>query len=230
MNKQNKPKHIFFDLDHTLWDFDKNSALTFEKIFQLNKIDINLDHFLKIYVPLNLAYWKLYRENKIDKESLRYKRLADTFNKINFEVPPRVINKLSDDYITYLSTFNHLLDGALEVLEYLKINYSLHIITNGFQEVQQGKLNKANIDHYFETVTNSEMAGVKKPHPKIFELALAKARANKEESMMIGDNYEADILGAKNMGMECIYYNYHKEPSEIDVIEINHLNEIKTYL
>ena len=162
----NNIEHVFFDLDHTLWDFDKNSALTFEKIFDLNNIDINLDEFLEVYVPLNLYYWKLYREEKIDKESLRYRRLNDVFQKLNMTVKTRMIYKLSEDYITYLSSFNHLFDGTIEILEYLKPKYSLHIITNGFKEVQYGKLNKSNIDHFFHTVTNSEMVGVKKPNPK----------------------------------------------------------------
>lgn len=172
--------HIFFDLDHTLWDFDKNSGLTFDKIFQINDIDVNLKKFLEIYEPINLNYWKLYREEKIDKESLRYKRLSDTFNILNIEVKSRVINKLSEDYIEHLCTFNHLFDGTIEILEYLMPKYQLHIITNGFKEVQQGKLNNSNIQHYFKTVTNSEMAGVKKPNPKIFNHALLLAKANIE--------------------------------------------------
>jgi len=222
--------HVFFDLDHTLWDFDKNSALTFEKIFDLNNIGTNLDEFLEVYVPINLKYWKLYREEKIDKASLRYGRLNDAFNEINVKVKTSMIYKLSEDYIKYLSTFNHLFDGAIEILEYLQPKYNLHIITNGFKEVQQGKLNKANIDHYFQTVTNSEMVGVKKPNPKIFNHALTMAKAAPGNSIMIGDNYEADIMGALNLGFDAICFNYHKENLSDDIIEINHLNEIKQFL
>lgn len=222
--------HVFFDLDHTLWDFDKNSALTFEKIFNLNNIGTNLDEFLEVYVPINLNYWKLYREEKIDKASLRYGRLNDAFNMLDVKVKTSMIYKLSEDYITYLSTFNHLFDGAIEILEYLKPKYNLHIITNGFKEVQQGKLNKANIDHYFQTVTNSEMVGVKKPNPKIFNHALDMARATPKNSIMIGDNYEADIIGALNLGFDAICFNYHKENLSDDIIEINHLKEIKQFL
>ncbi|MBT8270620.1 MAG: HAD hydrolase-like protein, partial [Bacteroidia bacterium] len=166
--KSNNLDHIFFDLDHTLWDFDKNSALTFEKIFHMNDIRIDLNAFLTIYEPLNLAYWKLYRENKIDKSSLRFKRLSDTFEALNKTIKPSLINKLSEDYIANLTSFNHLFEGTREILEYLRPKYTLHIITNGFKEVQQAKLNKANIDHYFQTVTNSEMVGAKKPDPRIF--------------------------------------------------------------
>jgi len=223
-------KHLFFDLDHTLWDFDKNSALTFEKIFKLNSIAIDLNAFLEVYVPINLQYWKLYREEKIDKKSLKFARLNDAFKAIDLEVSTRVIHKLSDDYITHLSTFNHLFPGAIELLEYLQPNYTLHIITNGFKEVQHGKLNQSNIDHFFQTVTNSEMVGVKKPNPKIFNHALQLAKATKAESLMIGDNLEADVMGAINFGIEAICFNYHKEILASNIIEVDHLLELKKYI
>ena len=223
-------KHIFFDLDHTLWDFDKNSALTFEKIFKLNDLNIDLSAFLEVYVPINLQYWKLYREEKIDKKSLKFARLNDAFKALDLEVSARIIHKLSDDYITHLSTFNHLFPDTIALLEYLQPKYTLHIITNGFKEVQHGKLNQSNIDHFFQTVTNSEMVGVKKPNPKIFKHALQMAKATAEESLMIGDNLEADIMGALNFGMDAICFNYHKETLASDIIGVDHLSELKMYL
>lgn len=228
--KINNISHVFFDLDHTLWDFDKNSGLTFEKIFELNEIDINLNDFLKVYEPINLNYWKLYREEKIDKASLRYKRLSDTFNILEFEVKSRTINRLSEEYIEHLCTFNHLFDGTLELLEYLAPKYKLHIITNGFKEVQHGKLNNANIDHYFDTVTNSEMVGVKKPNPKIFSHALQIAKADIDESIMIGDNLEADVLGALDIGLDAICFNYHKENLSNGIKFVDNLLDLKHYL
>ena len=223
--KINNITHVFFDLDHTLWDFDKNSALTFEKIFKQNKVDISLSEFLEVYVPINLSYWKLYREDKIDKASLRYGRLNDAFTALDLKIKMSMIHKLSEDYITYLCSFNHLFDGTKEILEYLKPNYNLHIITNGFKEVQQGKLNQSNINHYFDTVTNSEMVGVKKPNPRIFQHALDKARAIPDHSIMIGDNYEAI-----DVGLDAICFNYHNEDLHEDIKEINSLLEIKNYL
>ena len=223
-------KHIFFDLDHTLWDFDKNSALTFEKIFQLNDLDIDLSAFLEVYVPINLQYWKLYREEKIDKKNLKFARLNDAFKALNMQVSTSMVHKLSDDYIIYLCTFNHLFPETIAILEYLKSKYTLHIITNGFKEVQHGKLNQSNIDHYFQTVTNSEMVGVKKPNPKIFNHSLQMAKATTENSLMIGDNLEADIMGAINFGMDAICFNYHKETLAADIIGIDHLLELKQYL
>jgi putative hydrolase of the HAD superfamily len=228
--KLNNISHVFFDLDHTLWDFDKNSGLTFKKIFEFNDINVDLMEFLKVYEPINFEYWKLYREERIDKASLRFKRLSDTFNCLNYSVKPRIINKLSDDYIDNLCTYNYLFEGTIEILDYLAPKYKLHIITNGFKEVQQGKLNNANIEHYFETVTNSEMVGVKKPNPKIFNHALTLANANINESIMIGDNLEADVLGALDMGLDAICFNYHKENLTNGMKFVDNLLDLKRYL
>jgi len=220
---------IFFDLDHTLWDFDKNSELTFHKIFEINDIDVSLTDFLNVYVPTNLAYWKLYRENKIDKESLRFKRLNDVFETIGKPISKELIFKLSDDYITYLSTFNHLFEGTVDILEYLKPKYKLHIITNGFHVVQNTKMKNSNIHHYFDTITNSEMVGVKKPNPIIFEHALSLANVQPDTSIMIGDNYEADILGALNCGLDAICFNYHNENLDANIKQIDFLSQLKNY-
>jgi len=121
-------------------------------------------------------------------------------------------------------------DGTFEILDYLKPKYQLHIITNGFEEVQHHKMKKSNIFHYFQTITNSEMVGVKKPNPKIFNHALGLANATTKNSIMIGDNYEADILGALNIGLDAICFNYHKETIAPDIKIIDHLLDIKKYL
>ena len=120
------------------------------------------------------------------------------------------IFKLSEDYITHLTSFNNLFENTIDVLEYLSVKYNLHIITNGFEEVQQKKLSRSNIEHYFKTVTNSEHVGVKKPNPIIFNYAIEVAKTNVKRSVMIGDNYEADILGAHNIGMDTIFFNMSK--------------------
>ncbi len=223
-------KHVFFDLDHTLWDFDKNSALTFNKIFELHRLDVDSNQFLSVYEPINLNYWKLYREEKIDKSNLRYKRLKDTFDAIEFEVSDDTINQLSEDYITYLTTFNHLFEGTFDILKHLKQKYQLHIITNGFDEAQQKKMDNANISQYFTTITNSEIAGVKKPNPIIFNYALDMAKAKPHESIMIGDNIEADIFGALDVGFDAILFNYHKVQAEAHIKQVNSLLDLKMYL
>ncbi|WP_159019285.1 YjjG family noncanonical pyrimidine nucleotidase [Algibacter sp. L3A6] len=221
---------VFFDLDHTLWDFDKNSALTFEKIFEINKIEVEINKFLDIYLPINLNYWKLYREDKVSKETLRFGRLNDAFLALEVEVGREVIDKLSDDYIEHLSSYNHLFDNTFEILDYLNENYSLHIITNGFDEVQHKKMAKSNILHYFNTVTNSEMVGVKKPNPKIFNYALDLANTKAETSIMIGDSFEADILGAKSIGMDVIFFDVNNITLNDDTKQIDNLLSLRHYL
>ncbi len=230
MEKLNGITDIFFDLDHTLWDFDKNSALTFDKIFKINNIDIDLDIFLSHYEPINLKYWKLYREEKVDKASLRYYRLNETFEAVGHQISKEVINRLSIDYITHLTSFNHLFENTFEILDYLYQSYSLHIITNGFEEVQYGKLRKSNIHHYFKTITNSEQVGVKKPNPKIFKHALKVANVRADQSVMIGDNYEADILGALNTGMTAIFFGTYNEEIGGAVKQVDNLIHLKKIL
>jgi putative hydrolase of the HAD superfamily len=222
----NSFKHIFFDLDHTIWDFDKNSKFTFKKIFQLNNINLDIDVFLEAYLPINTSYWKLYRANNISKQDLRFGRLKDTFKSIDLNISTKLIHKLSEDYIKFLSTFNFLIEDSLKVLEYLNKKYTLHIITNGFQEVQNEKLLNSNIYHFFSTITNSEMVGVKKPNKKIFQVALDKANANKTNSIMIGDNLDADVIGALKFGMSSILFNYHKEDVPADIDSIDKLDEL----
>lgn len=221
---------VFFDLDHTLWDFEKNSALAFEKVLRKHTINVNLDDFLEHYVPLNLKYWELYRHEKVTQEVLRYGRLKDTFDLLHYEIDDATIDLLSKEYIHYLPQFNHLFEGTIEVLDYLKPKYKLHIITNGFQEVQAGKMKNSGIEKYFQTITNSEIAGVKKPNPKIFEYALSSAQAHKESSIMIGDCLDADVNGALSFGIDAIHFNENKIEIPNHVKQVNHLIELKKYL
>ena len=220
--------NIFFDLDHTLWDFDKNSDLTFYKILKKNDISIDVSKFLNFYHPINRKYWDMYRLNKVSKADLRYYRLSDTFKKLNYDINDDLINQLAIDYIEHLSDFNHLIPDTLTVLDLLKSKYKMHIITNGFKEVQKRKLQKSDLIKYFETVTISEDVGVKKPHKLIFNHALTAANANVESSIMIGDNFNADILGALGIGMKAIYYDFHKtnEQERENVVIVKSLKEI----
>lgn len=224
-------QHIFFDLDHTLWDFEKNSALAFKKILKENAIDVNFHSFITVYKPINLDYWKLYREEKISKEALRYGRLNDTFKRLNYSVSNDMIDILSVRYIESLPDFNHLFEGAVELLEYLQYKYKLHIITNGFEEIQTLKLENSGILHFFNQIITSESVGVKKPNPRVFIHALEKAQAAPQNSMMIGDNLEADIQGALNCNLSAIHCNFENENiTEDNFISVNSLQEIKKYL
>lgn len=220
---------IFFDLDHTLWDFEKNSALTFDFIFKELNLSIDLKDFLNHYNPINHYYWKLYRENKISQEELRFNRLAKTFETLKFDIAHAQINQIAALYIEKLSTFTHVFEGAHELLQNLSKDYSLHIITNGFESVQHYKLANSGLQPYFEFTFTAEKVGFKKPHPKIFETAIQATQARVEHSLMVGDSLEADIEGALQCGMHAVHFNSHNE-SEHDkcpiVYSLNELNQM----
>ena len=227
MINTNSVTDVFFDLDHTLWDFEKNSGLTFNKIFLELNFPFSLDVFLKLYNPINHAQWKLYRENKITQEDLRFNRLNKTFEKLNYSASIGLINNISEKYITYLSTFPHLFEGTLELLEALKNRFRLHIITNGFDKIQQFKIENSGIESFFEFVFTAEKVGFKKPHPEIFIQSLKTVNTTAEASIMIGDSFEADILGALNQGMQAIHFNSHNEEVHTKCPIVYSLAELK---
>ena len=224
-------EHVFFDLDHTLWDFERNSALTFKKILLESNIDVKFEDFIKTYIPINANYWKLYRDEEVSKEALRYGRLKETFDAVNYRIEDRTIDFLSEEYIHQLPNFNYLFEGTFEILEYLKRKYQLHIITNGFEEIQTLKMEKSGISSFFNEIITSESVGVKKPNPRVFEYALKKTSAEARKSIMIGDNLEADIQGALNSGIHVLHYNSENTKNiPKNIPSVNHLLEIKQYL
>lgn len=221
---------VFFDLDHTLWDFDKNSEMAFDRIFKSKFPEINIKDFIEKYAPINQACWKLYQNDQITHVELRYNRLKFSFDALNVDISDENINTIANDYIEFLTDNNHLFDGAIEVLEYLKPKYKLHIITNGFANVQEKKINNALLSGYFNTITNSELAGVKKPNSIIFDYAVSLAKASKENSIMIGDCLDADVNGALNAGLDAIFFNEKMIKAPENIKQINHLLELKKYL
>ncbi len=221
---------VFFDLDHTIWDFDLNSTLAFRRMFKTHNIGIELSEFIQVYEPINLAYWKLFREDNVSKQQLRRGRFKDAFELFGMSYSLEDLDKLADSYIDELPKDNHLLEGAMEVLEYLTTRYQLHIITNGFAEVQALKLNNSGISHFFDTVTSSEEVGLKKPHPVIFETALKKASVAPQKSIMIGDSFEADIMGAEKVGMHTLFFNYRNDEVPLNYKVVHRLPEIKSHL
>ncbi|MDY7394416.1 YjjG family noncanonical pyrimidine nucleotidase [Aureibaculum sp. 2210JD6-5] len=223
-------KHVFFDLDHTLWDFETNSAQAFEFIFKESNVNINIEDFLFHYKPINFRYWKMYREERVSKKVLRYNRLKETFDLMSYKISDDHINHLSTTYIDNLPNYNVLFDGTTEILNYLLPKYKLHIITNGFEEVQTKKMKTSGILHFFDKIITSESVGVKKPNPKIFNYALQLAETDAANSIMIGDNYEADILGAQRVGMQTIHFRDCNETTCDGTINITDLLEIKQYL
>lgn len=230
MKSKYKITDIFFDLDHTLWDFEANSTATFESIFKAYRFPFSLADFMEIYSPINHRYWKYYRNNEITTEQLRFLRLHQTFNALKLPQKKTTINELSTAYIERLSSFTHLFDGTINLLNYLKTNYRLHIITNGFENVQQKKMQNSGIYHYFDIILTAERAGIKKPHPKIFQTALSLAQVKPEHAMMIGDSFEADIQGALANGMHAIHFNSHQEEHHSYCKIVNKLETIQNYL
>ena len=154
-------KAVFFDLDHTLWDFERNSELTFHKIFEELTIPADVNAFVTAYKPVNIKYWKLYRQGNIQLETMRHARLMESFGMINYAPSEEVIERIKELYISYLSSFTHLMTGAKEVLEYLKPNLKLYILTNGFRDIQQKKLRNTDILHYFTDVIDGDSVGCK---------------------------------------------------------------------
>ena len=226
--------HIFFDLDRTLWDFDNNSQDTLiqlVKSFELISRGVdNPESFINIYKIHNERLWDLYRVDKITKEELRTKRFRLVLEEYGI-FDNQLAEGLGMAYVKESPLKTRLFPFAIEALTYLQKNYKLHIITNGFQEVQHIKLEKSNLTSYFKNIITSEWVGVKKPNPLIFEYALNNTGAKVEESIMIGDDLEVDIIGAKLFGMKQAYFNPKKEKHQEQLtFEIDCLSQLMEIL
>lgn len=227
-------RHIFFDLDRTLWDFDAAAEVAFERIYEkyhLDQLGIPSAHeFHEVYHPLNEQLWVLYRANAITKEDLNRTRFMAPLSHYGIE-NVELADNLSKDYVYYSPRIVRLVPGTMELLQYLKSKYHLHIITNGFQEIQDVKMQGSGMAPYFESITVSEEIGIKKPNPELFLYALKKAQAQATDSLMIGDEMDVDIIGAKNAGMDQLFFNRKNEPHEEEVTyEVRHLSEIMEIL
>jgi len=220
--------HIFFDLDRTIWDFDKNSTDTLNEIFEKYKLgrvlNCYFEDFFQKYKKHNSELWEAYRNNQIKKEKLSLNRFLLTLNDFNNN-DTLLANYIAQDYIKLSPFKKALLPYAKETLEVLSKKFTLHIITNGFKEVQFIKLKNSGLNKYFKHIITSEEVGVQKPDKKIFEYALNKTGAKSQNSIMIGDDLKVDIGGAMQVGMDQIYYN-------INSCSINHhaTFEIKSLL
>jgi len=227
-------KHIFFDLDHTIWDFDKNAEETLYElydIYRLNEIGLpSAAIFIETYTRNNHLLWAEYHTGKITKDELRETRFKRTF--LELGVHPDVLPlAFEDDYVKLCPTKTNLFPHAHETLQYLQKKYRLHLISNGFKESSELKVGNTNIGCYFQNIVISEIVGVNKPDPAIFEHALALAGATKNESLMIGDSLEADVYGALNFGMDAIYFNPFNAPKPDNVpLQVTHLKELTLML
>lgn len=224
-----KYKHIFFDLDRTLWDFETNSLQTLKEIFfnvSLDNTIPDFNDFIKIYKKYNEKLWDEYRNGKLEKEILRYKRFEIVLNHFGIN-NSNLAKKIGDSYVYKSPYKTGLFQGTIKTLEYLKNKYQLYIITNGFKEIQKIKMKTSKIDKYFKNVFISEEIGWQKPNIKIFEFVLNSANANAEESLMIGDDIKVDILGAKNAGINQVLFNPNNIEHEISpTYEISSLEEL----
>lgn len=231
MSKQYE--HIFFDLDRTLWHFDENSKNVLNEIFtkfELVRYINNVDEFIKSYEIINHNLWRQYSKSRIDKEKLRSERFYQTLLQYGADDNDLAI-QIGDYYINYSPQQTVLLPHTMDTLDYLKNKYSLHIITNGFEEVQLIKLTNSGIMDYFNQLIFSEKVGVKKPHPLIFKKAIKNANAQFSNSIMIGDDFYADIYGSQKVGMDSVYFNFNQTPHQHKVDkEINCLSELTSLL
>jgi putative hydrolase of the HAD superfamily len=223
-------RHVFFDLDHTLWDFEHNSRETLRELFaeysEHLRQGIDFDDFFLRYTQVNNQLWAQYRENRITSGRLRELRFKDTFGQLGMAHAPWMA-EFGDRYLEICPTKTALMPGAVEILDYLQGRYALHLVTNGFWQTQNTKLASSGLERYFTHVITSENAGAKKPAPAIFQFAIEKAGANIEESVMVGDDYEADILGGLQFGLKVIFYNPEAQPNPLKLPEVRHLNELR---
>lgn len=227
-------KHIFFDLDHTLWDFDKNAEETIYELYHTYSLkDLGVsaaDLFIETYTRNNHQLWAKYHIGEISKAELRETRFKKTFIELGVDAN-RIPLQFEDDYVRICPTKTNLFPQTHEILSYLQEKYHLHLISNGFKESTECKVKQSNLAPYFKNIVISEVFGINKPDKAIFQYALDLAQGNISESIMIGDSIEADIRGALNFGMDALYFNPNKLELPNDITwQIQDLSELKTFL
>ncbi|QDP85037.1 noncanonical pyrimidine nucleotidase, YjjG family [Chryseobacterium sp. SNU WT5] len=230
-----KIQHIFFDLDNTLWDHRGNAHSTLQEIFKREnvhqKYNLDFEDFHREYFTINERLWEQIRDGEIDKDYLRKHRFYDSFLFFgidDFELAQTFESNFLDEILNY----NDLVEGAFEVLEYLHDQgYKMHILSNGFKEVTHRKCELSGIQNYFQTITSADEIDIRKPHPQIYDYALNKANAKPGESMMIGDDWIADVEGGKSFGLEVIFYDAFNDNFKADGVKvIKKLIELKELL
>jgi len=226
-------KHLFFDLDHTLWDFDANAKETLAELYEIfslnNKINTAFDEFYPKYLYHNEILWNNYHHGKISSEDLKWKRMWRTM--LDFKIADEPLAKdMSGKFLEILPTKKLLFPHTIEILDYLtQKKYVLHLITNGFEKTQWSKLNNSGLNGYFKEVITSEGSNSLKPKKEIFDFAMHKAMASLPESIMIGDNLDADIQGAMNAGMDTVFVNHINAIPEIKpTYTVTHLKELES--
>ncbi|WP_027375997.1 YjjG family noncanonical pyrimidine nucleotidase [Kaistella palustris] len=230
-----KIQHIFFDLDNTLWDHRRNAYLTLKEIFKKEdiseKYNLDFEDFHKEYFTINERLWEQIRDGEITKDYLREHRFYDAFAFFGIE-DATLAQTFESNFLDEILNYNDLVEGAFQILEYLsEKDYVLHILSNGFQEVTYKKCELSGIKNYFQTITSADEINVRKPHPEVYEYALRKAGAQKENSMMIGDDWIADVEGGKSFGLQVVFFDVFNDNFEAEnVTVIKKLIELKDIL
>ncbi|MEP2771384.1 MAG: YjjG family noncanonical pyrimidine nucleotidase [Fulvivirga sp.] len=210
---------IFFDLDHTLWDYDTNSVEALSDLFHKYELHqakgITLDGFLETFTKVNNKLWNNYNKGHIERDDIRQKRFDKILKKFGITDMDKSL-MMSEEYISICPTKTNVFPYTFETLEYLKNKYNLYILTNGFDDVQHIKMTASNLAPYFKGVVTSD-SGHRKPSREIFEYALDKAQTSNTESIMIGDNLSTDITGAQNAEMDAVFFNPHKREHKATV-------------
>ncbi|UZT96087.1 YjjG family noncanonical pyrimidine nucleotidase [Chryseobacterium fluminis] len=230
-----KIQHIFFDLDNTLWDHRRNAYLTIRDLFEKEEItlkySIGFEEFHSVYHEINEKLWEDLRDGIIDKDYLRKHRFYNTFRHFNVD-DQELAMYFEEHFLDRILNHNELVEGAQYILDYLKAkNYTLHIISNGFKEVTERKCILSKIDHYFQTITSADTVGFRKPRPEIFSYSLSLSDATTDNSILIGDDWVADVVGSQNFGLDVIFFDVlHENPQQEGLKSIKHLLQIKEYL
>ncbi len=233
MTKKKPYKHIFFDLDKTLWDFETNSVKALETIiekFSLRDHISGAEVLFTSYTGYNDYFWDLYRKGEITKGELRKERFYHTLQDFGIENKALGI-EIDNFYMEYYPTLPATIDGAKETVKYLSEKYFLYILSNGFHKTQLLKLKGCGLSPYFKDLFTSDKTGYTKPRKEMFMHALSSVNARKQESLMIGDEYAVDILGARNFGIDQIYFcpgdkDHHDFPATFTVKKMEEIREI----
>ncbi|MFT4738674.1 MAG: putative hydrolase of the HAD superfamily [Cyclobacteriaceae bacterium] len=225
--------HLFFDLDHTLWDYENNARETLNELFiEFNMLRYfsRVDAFINVFHSVNFGLWDKYNRSEIGREDIREQRFAQVLE--GRGKPDMVLTtSMSDFFIQQCPRKGQLIDGTRELLKAISHKYSINIITNGFTDTQNTKLISSDIDHFFDHVVTSESTGSRKPDSGIFDYALEISGAESEKSLMIGDNLQTDIAGAQDAGWDVVWYNHKGESkSDTKVDTIHHLSELMAML
>lgn len=225
-------KMIYFDLDHTLWDFEKNSRVCLGILYNRYLLNSTMDKntFIDVYEKNNDILWEMYRKKEIEVSKLKLKRFENTLKELNYSYEDTLIKTLNEAYINLLAEQDKTFDGTHEVLRYLKSKYEIGIITNGFKEIQFKKLKSANLETFFKIVITSDSIGIPKPDKRIFDYAAKVSEFKHNEILYIGDDLQTDVIASKKAGFESIWFNYKKKNTSEDVFQINSLLELLTLL